>query len=272
MEIKKPIFILNPARSGSTIFYNLFTRHKDTAFPEHYIDKYWKSPIMINFIPMLVKIQQWRYKQRSLPHAGIFWRKFHPYSSYLDENLITEKEKNYIYSAIRAELKAFKAKRFVDRAHDFMLQIRFLNKLFPDAFYIILNREPKAVVNSQYTLMKNEWRPDRNKDTLGNVIAKFGKADSPLESCINYYKYYISTMQKDLKIVEKTSIEVRYEEFVKDPRSELKNIYQFTELEWYSDLENEIPKILELKNNQKWLQLPENEKNILQNAFSSVDY
>jgi len=85
MKIDRPIFILAPARSGTTIFYNLFTRHKETAFPEHFADKYWKTPWKFKIIPPMVKLQIWRYKKRPLPHEGGFWRKYHPYSKYLTE-------------------------------------------------------------------------------------------------------------------------------------------------------------------------------------------
>lgn len=272
MEIKEPIFILAPARSGTTIFYNLFTRHKNTCFPEHFIDKYWNTSWKFRFIPIMVKQQMIRYKIRPLPHEGRFWRKFHSFSTYLDERSISLNEKKYIFSAIKAEMKAFKAERFVDRVHDHMLQIRFLNALFPDAFYIVLSRDPRAIVNSQYTLMKKDWNLSYNKETYGDVITKFGKGESLLDDCINYYKYYTSTMKKDLLIVKSRTIEVKYEKFVNNPRVELKKIFNFTNLEWYDDLENQIPDILELKNNQKWLQLPESEKNILQKEFRDYDY
>ena len=266
MEIKKPIFILNPARSGSTIFYNLFTRHKDTAFPEHYIDKYWKSSIMINFIPMLVKIQQWRYKQRSLPHAGIFWRKYHGSNQVLTEKDVKKDEVKFIHKIIRTQLNAFNAKRFVSRAHDSCLRVGYLNKIFPDAYFVVLRRDPKAVVCSEYTLMKKDWDFNYDKNTYGNVIEHFKTSESKLETCINYYKFYINTMNDGLRSCDR-KVEVRYENFVKDPRQELKKLFNFVKLDWYDELEESVPEVLELKNDEKWKKLPEKERSILELAF-----
>ena len=126
LHIDKPIFILAPARSGTTVFYNLFTRHKNTAFPEHFIDKHWESSFLMKFVPILVKIQQYRYKQRSLPHEGVFWRKYHDYNSIIDETNIIEEEKKFLHSMIKTQLKAFSANRFVDRSHDFCLRLKTL--------------------------------------------------------------------------------------------------------------------------------------------------
>jgi hypothetical protein len=265
--IKKPIFLLAPARSGTTVFYNLFTRQPDTGFPEHYIDKYWNSSFMISLVPTLVKIQQIRYKQRSLPHEGVFWRKFHNYNQVLTENDVNKEHVKFFKKIMSTQLKAFNAKRFVARSHDFCLRIKYLNKIFPDAYYIILNRDPKAVVCSQYTLMKKDWDPIAGANTYGSTIEKFKTNQSKLETCINYYKFYIDTMNKDLKLI-KNKCEINYEEFVKDPKHELKKLFNFVELEWNNELDKSIPKVLELKNNEKWKLLPKNEQEVLQKTFS----
>jgi len=266
MDVKKPIFLLAPARSGTTIFYNLFTRHKETAFPEHFIDKYWKSSLMINFVPILVKIQQRRFKQRSLPHEGVFWRKNHDFNQVLAKNNVEKGEKEFLNKIITNQLKAFNATRFVSRSHDFCLRVGYLNQIFPDAYYIIIKRDPRAVVCSQYTLMKQDWDPIAGKNTYGKVIANFKTNESKLETCINYYKFYIDTMNNSLELVDR-KIETNYEDFVKDPRGELKKLYDFVELEWYIELEKSIPKVLKLAQNEKWKKLPDFEKKILESTF-----
>lgn len=269
MKIDRPIFILAPARSGTTIFYNLFTRHKETAFPEHFADKYWNSPWKFKIIPLMVKQQIWRYKKRPLPHEGRFWRKYHPYSKYLMEADVIPQEKNYIYSIITAQLRAFNARRFVDRVHDFMLQIRFLNELFPDAFYIILKRDPRAVVSSQYKMMTDIWSKNGvgGGNNYGRVIEKFVNGGSLLETCINYYNHYVKTMEKDLILIEDRTRIIHYEDFVKNPRYELQKLYEFTDLPWYDELKNDIPEILELTTLDKWRSLPDHEKEILERVF-----
>ncbi len=264
MKIDRPIFIMAPARSGTTIFYNLFTRHKDTAFPEHFADKYWSTPWKIRIIPFMVKQQIWRYKKRPLPHEGKFWRKFHDNATYLEEMDITDEEEKYLFSSIKAQLKALKAERFVDRGHDFCLRIRFLNALFPNAFFIIVRRDPRAVINSQYQMLMGSWQKGEN---YGRIIEKFEKDNSKLYACIKYFQHFIKTMEKDIPLIKTKTIEVKYEDFVHNPRYELKNVYEFVELPWYKELEKEIPSKLELKNNEKWRMLPDREKRILESSF-----
>jgi hypothetical protein len=270
LKIKKPIFIIAPSRSGSTIFYDLFTRHKDTSFPEHFADKYWQSPWKFRFIPLMLKQQIIRYKIRPLPHEGKFWRKFHPEDGqYLTENDIVKGEKKYLDSAISAQLKAFHAKRFVDRLHDFCIRLKFTNALYPDAYYIILHRDPKSVISSQYRKMIGDWKNEstgKAKD-YGAVIEKFDQNNSKFESCINYYKYYIKARDTDLHIIKERTTEVYYDVFVRNPRKELKRLYDFTELNWYDKLDEEIPETLETSNDEKWKTLPEKEKELLISTF-----
>jgi len=272
MKIKKPIFILASPRSGTTILYNLFTRHKDTAFPEHFVNKYWQSPWKFKFIPMLVKQQIIRYKIRPLPHEGKFLSKFFPYGTPLDSTHASQEIKKYLCSLMEAEIKAFKAKRFVCKQVDFSFRIKFLNSIFPDANYIIIWRDPRAVVGSLYTQMSGPWKT-KSKDDMDKgwlvVTENFGKNEPLLESCINFYEKYVNSIKRDLNLIKDRTIEINYEDLVLNPRNELKKLFSFTGLDWYDELNQEIPEQLKLNTNQSWKKLPRSEKEIIENTFGA---
>jgi len=274
MTIEKPIFIIGVARSGTSILYKLFTRHKDTAFPEHFSDKYYSSPWKFRLIPLMLKQQIMRYKIRPEPHEGMFWQKFFSYGVELDESDVNEQIEKYIYNVINTQLKAFNANRFVNKQIDFCLRLKFLNKIFPDAYYINISREPKAIVSSLYTKMREDWEIELVENNYHHgykgwhtIKEKYGPDVSKLEACINYFKHYKNSLQTDLAVLNSKVINVKYEEFINQPKEELKKIFEFTELDWYDDLKNEIPNKLELKNNEKWHMLPDNERQILENSL-----
>ncbi len=271
MKINKPIFILGAPRSGTTILSNLFTRHKDTAFPEHFLDKYYQVPWKFKLIPLMLKQQIWRYKKRPFPHEGKFWRKYFPPSIEVDDSQITPEIKNYIFSAIKTQLKAFHAPRYANKQVDFCLRIKFLKALFPDAYYIVIWRDPKSVVGSLFIQMNGEWKKDEKSAEIDRgwlrVTEDFGKNEPLLESCINFYKHYINPLKKNSPLIKDHLIEIKYEDLVQQPREELKRLYEFTELSWYKDLEVEIPKILQLGTNEKWKSLSQEEKQIIEKNF-----
>ena len=268
MHIEKPIFIMASPRSGTTILYNLFTRHRDTAFPEHFADKYYLQPWKFKILPLMVKQQMRRYKIRPLPHEGLFLSKFFQFGKPLTENNVSKEIRSYIYSLIKAELKAFNAKRFVCKQVDFSMRIRFLNALFPDAYYIVIWREPRAVIGSLFTQMSGEWKA-KNHEQRGwlQITDDFDKNEPLIESCIKFYERYSNSLKNEIEVIKDHVIEIDYENFVCSPKNELKRLYDYTELYWYDALDKEIPDQLDLNANKKWLNLPAEVKTVLEKKF-----
>jgi hypothetical protein len=272
VEIDRPIFIIGIQRSGTTVLDNLFTRHKDTAFFEGFCNKYYMSPWKFWTIPIQVR----RYKQRPPSTEGRVWRRYFTEIDYVDERKLTGEMRKYYYSAIKAELRAFDAKRFVNKNPSHCLRLRWLNAMFPDALYILIRRDSKAVVNSIYQKMQNYWQMQLETEYehgyKGYVTIKevFGKDVSRLEACINFYNYIRSTLEKDLPTIQDRLTEVRYEDFVTGPRQELARLFEFSGLSWYSELDMQIPEKLALDTNSKWQTLPAEQKRILENAFPSA--
>lgn len=273
MKIEKPIFIIGIQRSGTTILDNLFTRHKDVAFLEVFSSVFYKKKWMFRFLPLLLKMQKWSKGANFRPTSteGRVWRRYFHEIEYLDESNLNEEIKNYYYSVILAELKAFKAKRFVNKNPTNCLRIKWINAMFPDAYYIIIWRNPRAVVNSIYQKMKSSWdyefghSYEHGYRGYVSVKEKFGENLTKLESCIKYYHFLKSNLLKDLPIIKQRTIETTYEKFALNTSQELKKLYEFTGLSWYNELSKIIPSSLDLSTNQKWKKLPPEELKILTN-------
>jgi hypothetical protein len=281
MEILKPIFITGVPRSGTTVLYNLLTEHKDTAYFENYSSRYFEKPYMFRFIPLLIKYQKFRYGvSRPKRSEGWVWDRFHKPLDYLDENDFSEGEKKYYYNAIKIQLKAFNAKRFVSKNPRNCLRIRWINAIFPDAYHIVIMRDPKPVINSMYQAFlkqKKKWgntlfqKPTKITHNYyrgyGYIKEMLGVDTSEFNTCINYYNYMNNTLKKDLSIIRNKTIEIYYNDFIKEPRKTLKKLFNFTELDWYTELEKKIPEKLDLQNNEKWKLLPDEEREILLKEF-----
>ena len=268
-RIEKPIFIIGIQRSGTTILDSLFSRHRDTAFFEGFCNRYYMTPWKFHLIPLQIK----RYKSRPPSTEGRVWRRYFREIDYVDESHATDEIRNYYYSAIKAELRAFRAKRFVNKNPANCLRLRWINAMFPDAYYILIWRDPRAVVHSIYQKMQRYWdretKIEYEHGYKGYVTVKevFGKDVSKLEACINFYNYNKKMLLQDLPVVSDRLTEVKYEEFIQRPREELKRLYEFTGLRWYDELENDVPPVLQLENNEKWRSLAPEERQILENAF-----
>lgn len=272
MKIKEPIFIIGNNRSGTNILYKLFTSHKETAYFENYSSRFYKRPSMFKFIPLLKKYQKFRYHiDRPKTSEGWVWDRFYTPLKHLDETHATDEIKNYYYNAIKYQLKAFNATRFVSSNPRSSMRIRWINKMFPDAFYIIITREKKSVISSMYqviTKKRKNWgdkflEPPSTNRGYGHVKKILGVDSSDMQTCIDFYELYQNTLKNDLPIVSDRVIHVKYEDFVKDSRNTIKKLYKFTNLEWYDELEKLIPEHVDLHRNERWKLLPEKEKKFL---------
>ena len=272
MQIIKPIFIIGNNRSGTNILYKLFTEHKDTAYFENYSSRYYKRPNMFKFIPLLKKFQKFRYGiDRPKRSEGWVWDRYYTLIEYLEEKHVTEEIQNYYFNAIKYQLKAFNATRFVSSNPRSSMRIKWLNKMFPDAYYIIITRDKKSVISSMYQVITKKRKKWGDKfleypSTLrgyGHVKKMLDENCSDMQTCIDFYELYEKSLNKDLSLISEKTIHVKYEDFIKDSTNTIKKLYQFTDLEWYDELEKLIPEHVDLHRNERWKLLPETEKNFL---------
>ena len=123
-SFSRPIFIIGTPRSGTTLTFEILSLHPDLA---------------------------------SLGHEGHdMWRFFHhPRKTGWSSDVIDparanpKTERRYIEAFIRARThEKPDAARFVEKTLDTTLRIKYVLKLFPDAMFVAVHRNPCAVVNS----------------------------------------------------------------------------------------------------------------------------
>ena len=175
-----------------------------------------------------------------------------------------------IIDAISNQLKAFNANRFVGSNPRNCMRIKWLNHMFPNAYYIVITRDTKSVINSMYqviTKKRKKWgkkflEPPSTLRGYGHIKKILGENDSDFQTCLDWYKLYKNTLNNDLQLVNERTIHVKYEDFVKDSQNTIKTLYDFTELKWYDELNSQIPEQVDLTRNERWKLLPDKEKEI----------
>jgi len=234
---------------------------------------------MFRFIPLLIKYSKIRYNiDRPKTSEGWIWDRFYTPLQYLDESHATKKIKNYYYEAIKYQLKAFNATRFVGSNPRNCMRINWLNEMFPNAYYIIISRDTKSVINSMYqviTKKRKKWgskflEPPSTLRGYGHIKKVLGVNTSDMKTCIDWYELYKNTLNKDLPTVSNRTIHVKYEDFVKDSKNTIKKLYKFTNLDWYDELNKLIPEHVDLSRNERWKLLPEKEKKILLDYMEEI--
>lgn len=180
----------------------------------------------------------------------------------------TKRVRNYIQKRFDQLQKQTNAKFVVEKTCANSLRLEYVHEIFPNAKFIIINRDGRDVVLSamkrwnskldlRYTLKKIRYVPLIDMfyyiSKFGfNRVKRFFKREESLsfwgpiydgisqdveklslmEVCANQWKHCVKNTNADRKLVPEANIlDIRYEEFVNDPISDLKRIAQFCDVE-----------------------------------------
>jgi len=173
--IYKPVFVIGMPRSGTTVISEAISLHEEFGWISNYLTKFpnyiWIS--MLNRLCFIPKIGIYiRGRKPQTNNLNSFFRKFFPYPSeayniweiflgkkfrndYLFGKVATEEERKNVIEYFKKVLKYQGKKRLFVKLTG-PPRIQFLTSIFPDAYFIHIIRDPRAVVNS--LLKVKFWR------------------------------------------------------------------------------------------------------------------
>lgn len=225
LRLERPIFILGCSRSGTTLFVNLFSRHKDLAN--------WSEAVQVYELDIFN------------PEIE------HPKSA--DD--VTSFHTRRLQTLLGLYVKILGKSRFVNKHPENSLRIGFLKSIFPGALFIHVIRDGRAVVRSNYSLAVNEMYRRRYPFGFFPKPAKWRSYLSlPLEcQFAHQWSDVVSTVRDDATayLSPDSYVEIRYEEFCRNPHGVLARLDEFCSLQADRRLYTDIPAALNLQN-FKW--------------------
>lgn len=250
--IQKPIFIVGCHRSGTTILYDTLAQHPDLAYFTNASALLPKTPIFSNWFSQGVMGDTTveRFVKDGLevsprsPSEGIRIWEFYANnddSHYLDESYENDQMEIFLKRTIQKHLKYFQKTRFINKNPDNSSRIRYLNKLFPDAYFIHIVRDGRAVCQSLLKFRKaaaDFFGVDHRHATSGVKSEKWLEIKQlwdtdPIRSIGLLWLDVMETLERDRELIAPNRyLEIRYEDFVAAPFSYLQKLVQFSELSW----------------------------------------
>ncbi len=190
----------------------------------------------------------------TLPHeADAFWMTYLRYYDYMTENDYTKEMAAYFRKKVLQVQKLWGRPRFVNKNLQNCFRVRLLNSIFPDAKFIHIIRDGRAVAFS--ILNKKEFGATSPillvgfKDILGD---KYQHKRSELYNYGLAWAEYVRKAREASTVAQGRYYEVRYENLITEPYKELRKIVDFCELDWYRKFEEKIPHTQNM--NEKWKQ------------------
>lgn len=277
----QPIFILGSGRSGTTLLYNLLSVHPEVCWFSILTDTHYSWPHLSFFhrildLPWLGQKLKQRiiasdrntYSVYPVEGEGIY----HELCRFEQTKKTTEKtpgaaHPELLKQCVATHLKYTGKPRFLNKQTANTQRLSLMHALFPDAYWIHIIRDGRAVANSLthvawwpttqiWWLRKTpaQWNPDGTK-WLALSAKHWEKNVMEIRSCASHLK--------------PKYLEIRYEDLIRSPRKTIGHIVRFTRLTSEKSYFDSLPTSLK-NSNTKWRSsLSENEKRLLNKTIGS---
>lgn len=259
IKIEKPIFIVGLPRSGTTLIYNLLCAHESAAYVTNSMNSFPEAPRAIEW---LRKKFNWNVRGERFLADSIevdfgspsepltFWG---PWMGRDVESLhwperniqdLGPERVQTIYRDIKKILSTFGgSRRFVMKYPVMQMELKVLQELFPDAKFIHILRDSRPAANSLIKLFRlsnqqlNKIKhpniqyivPYPRIKNLHSYLEKYGP-DS-VECTARVWNDAVELVQNTAPSL-KNYYEFKYEDLLENPKTEMEKIFQFCELSW----------------------------------------
>ncbi len=261
IAIEKPVFIVGCHRSGTTVLYEALAKHPDLVFLTNASALLPRLPILSNAVADLFSldaVKEERFLKDGIdftyatPSEGIrVWELHAPEGGdyCLDESYSNPVLEQYLKQTIKKHLKYFKGKRFINKNPDNSVRMRYLNKLFPDACFINIIRDGRAVCASLLKVREiaaDFFGAEHRHATSGVKVKAWSEIEEqwrtdPITSIGMLWREVVETVERDRHhIAPERYMELRYEDFVTEPFDHLKQMVEFCGLNWDKSVEAAI--------------------------------
>lgn len=254
----KPVFIMGAPGSGTTLLYDALCTHKDLAYVTLNMLRagiHKQGRVVGDKRTALFRVQNLFHRDQasSVPHeANNFWIKYFGTYNYLTENDFMPQMAAYYRKNVLAVQNIWKRPRFINKNLQHCVRVRILGRIFPDAKFIHIIRDGRAVA---YSILnkKGEANPTMFLLSLKKILGD--KYELERSELFNYGSAWAELVRKAKEagaFGPDRYHELRYEDLIARPYDEIKRVVEFCELDWYGRFEESIPKTSNM--NTKWKQ------------------
>jgi hypothetical protein len=276
MQVQKPIFIIGTGRSGSTIFQEMLSRHPNVA---------WLSGLC-NVAPGALWVHRYLMYAIDFPVIGRcltsslkpsecydFWdfhcKGFRAPCRDLVAADVSSAMKPRLHRVL-SQVPTRKRNRLLVKYTGWS-RMGFLSEIFPDAKFIHMLRDGRAVVNSVLDVdWWLGWRGPENwrrGELSPEQRAEWEEHDKSFVALAAIeWKILLDALESGRRLVPDSDfLEVKYEDLCADPSAVFREVLQFCGLEASRSFERAIAEFSLRNTNSKWQdQLSAAQKNILE--------
>lgn len=263
MSFESPVFIVGAGRSGSTVFHEMFCDHPQIAWMSTLCDEYPADPARNRALMRSIDV----------PLVGsLLKRKFHPSECYTYWNRlypgfarpcrdlvaadVTVPVKDSVSRALAA-LVTRKRHRLLTKSTGWP-RVGFLAEIFPDAKFIHMYRDGRAVANSLMQVdFWSGWRGpwDWRRGVLSPALQQEWERHDRSFVALAAIEWKIVMEAMDTaknSVAAGNFYELRYEDFAVDPVGAFRRVVSFCGIDWSDRFERALRAYSISTANGKW--------------------
>lgn len=265
--IEKPIIVVGTGRCGSTLLHRLLALHPSVAWLSTLNEVFPRQPWLSMFSD-LYRLNWLNQRIRHLPffpkpfEAYRFWERHLPGFSRRNKPLCAEDVPEDGIQSVRriiAGLLHYQNKeRFLAKVTGWS-RIAYFNRIFPDACFVLLTREPRAVISSWIQV---EWLdvtsgPDTDSWQWGEVPAHYRQAwedlgGGPILSAAIKIQLDLDDIHRNMRLFPDRCYQLDYDDLIAHPLDELRRLVQFCDLSWEPGFERDMRAVKFVNTSNKW--------------------
>jgi len=244
------IFVMGAHRSGSTLMMQWLANMGSFAYPTNMMSRFYKAPIIASKIQMLLTDEQYNYRNEirdfnsSIDFSSengktrgalapnefwYFWRRFLPFKEldYLSSEELMEKVDIATLKSEFAGITNVFQKPFALKAMILNYNIDFLDKLFPNAIFIHVKRDP--LTNIESALKARERQLGSIDEWYSFKFPEYHELKNlnPYEQVAGQIYYINKAVESGLEnIAEHKKMVVPYEDFCANPEKFYNELFE----------------------------------------------
>lgn len=265
VRIDRPIFVIGTGRGGTTIFLQLLGCHPDVAWISNYTNRCPRFPQLACLSRTLDVPVLWRMLDQGLrltpkPVESIAALNFVTENVFSAGKVLTESDlsqatadrfRTFVLSHLRWQGK----KRFVNK-HTGFPRIGYLKAIFPDAIFLHVLRDGRAVVSS--LLKMHWWDGTLNSWWWGPMRRKFVEEyadsnESPVILAAIVWKTLLDDIFKESALLTGDDImHIRYDTLIADYKNTMAEVADFCGLELSSRFRRRLNRFEIRRTDDRW--------------------
>jgi hypothetical protein len=245
-KIHRPVFVVGPHRSGTTLLYGILGRHPDVGYYNRANRKLRSFPRAAHFLTRLGVFGDDPMEAQRL------WDRFRTGpDDVMDESHATDEVRSWYHRSIGTVLGLRRASRFVAKYPRLSMRLPWLDALFPDAIFVHVLRDWRAVVHS--TVNRMVKRTNRGGGWFGVRIPGWQEMGGlpPALRAGRIYRVVTEALEAEGARHGDRYVRIRYENLCARPVATIRSLSDRCGWEWHEAFEASIPRTLRSAND-KW--------------------